>query len=352
MTIGIRIGMAERVGTIELIEKAMDPGELSSSASPTIPRNHIGEIEIALSQPIAADLHFENPRTGRMVLDYGGRIAGGGLILGADANATRNRLVGNDGRGLAARLNGLLTALEPSERLAHFCCKVGGQLVFTTSFGLEDQVILHMLRQVAIDVDVVTLDTGRLFPETYDLWAESEQRYGLRIRAIYPQHENLEKLIEKHGINGFYRARQARLACCDVRKVEPLNRVLAGASGWIVGLRAEQSAARHGTPLVAADDRGLLKLSPLFDWTRDAVRNYAVVHRVPVNALHERGFVSIGCAPCTRAIAPGEPERAGRWWWEQDEKKECGLHGGESAPAPYAFAGDEENRGTTGGTNP
>lgn len=198
--------------------------------------------------------------------------------------------------------------------------------MFTTSFGLEDQVILHLIAEHAIDVEVATLDTGRLFRETYELWAETERRYGRRIRAIYPQNESLEALVEKHGINGFYASRDAQLACCHVRKVEPLNRALAGAAAWVVGLRADQSNQREATRLVGVDERKLLKLSPLFDWTREAVQTFVAANKVPVNPLHAAGFASIGCAPCTRAIALGEPERAGRWWWEDDNKKECGLH--------------------------
>lgn len=198
--------------------------------------------------------------------------------------------------------------------------------MFTTSFGLEDQVILHLIAEHAIDIEIATLDTGRLFRESYELWAETERRYGRRIRAIYPQNESLEALVEKHGINGFYDSRDARLACCHVRKVEPLNRALAGAAAWVVGLRADQSSQREATRLVAVDERRLLKLSPLFDWTREAVQTFVAANEVPVNPLHAAGFASIGCAPCTRAIAPGEPERAGRWWWEDDNKKECGLH--------------------------
>ncbi len=198
--------------------------------------------------------------------------------------------------------------------------------MFTTSFGLEDQVILHLIAEHAIDIEIATLDTGRLFRESYELWAETERRYDRRIRAIYPQNESLEALVEKHGINGFYDSRDARLACCHVRKVEPLNRALAGAAAWVVGLRADQSSQREATKLVAVDERRLLKLSPLFDWTREAVQTFVAANKVPVNPLHAAGFASIGCAPCTRAIALGEPERAGRWWWEDDNKKECGLH--------------------------
>jgi phosphoadenylyl-sulfate reductase (thioredoxin) len=333
MTVGVRVGMAERSGKIERIENAIDPGALSPSASPTIARNHIGEIAIALDQPVAADLHADNARTGRLVLDYGGRIAGGGLILDAGGTVERIPSVerGNALAAQAARLSSLLTMPDPAERLKRFRAEVAGRLVFTTSFGLEDQAILHMLCEQALDIEVITLDTGRLFPETYALWAETERRYGRRIRAVYPRHESLETLVEKFGIDGFYQSRQARSACCEVRKVEPLNRALATASGWIVGLRADQSGTRQGTALVAADGRGLLKFSPLFDCTREQVRSYAAGHGVPLNPLHERGFISIGCAPCTRAIASGEHERAGRWWWEQDEKKECGLHNGTRA---------------------
>jgi phosphoadenosine phosphosulfate reductase len=300
------------------------------------------EIEIAMPQTIAADLNVENPQTGPGVLDSAGRVAGGDLILDGAPRHGRARSAEEYRHSLAAQasqLNRLLTAQHPAERLAGFCRRVAGRLVFTTSFGLEDQVILHMLREQAIDIDVVTLDTGRLFPETYELWAESERRYGLRIRAIYPQHQALEGLIGRCGINGFYTSREARSSCCYVRKVEPLNRVLDSASGWIVGLRADQSGSRYGTALVAVDDRGLLKLSPLFDWAREAVRSYALTYRVPLSPLHARGFLSIGCAPCTRAISPGELERAGRWWWEHDEKKECGLHDSKSGePATSAPA--------------
>ena len=147
--------------------------------------------------------------------------------------------------------------------------------MFTTSFGLEDQVILHALRQHQIDVEIVTLDTGRLFPETHDVWMESEQRYGIRIRSIYPQHAAVEALVAAQGINGFFHSRDARVACCHVRKVEPLNRALAGAAAWITGLRSDQSDARRDVGLVNVDwDRGILKFNPLFDWTREAVLSF------------------------------------------------------------------------------
>jgi phosphoadenosine phosphosulfate reductase len=205
--------------------------------------------------------------------------------------------------------------------------RVEGKIAFTTSFGLEDQAILHWIAELGLDIDVVTLDTGRLFPETYAVWAESEKRYGRRIRAVYPDHIALEALVARQGINGFYESPEARISCCHVRKVEPLNRALIGAEAWITGLRAGQSAQRTGVSLLEHDaERGLLKLNPLFDWKREAILDFATRHAIPINALHNRGFASIGCAPCSRAIAPGQPERSGRWWWEDDAKKECGLH--------------------------
>ena len=236
--------------------------------------------------------------------------------------------------GVVERLREVMAPLTPFDRLVQLRSAVPGRIVFTTSFGLEDQAIFHLLH--GLDIDVVTLDTGRLFSETYALWAETERHYGRRIRALYPREDALEALIEKQGIDGFYDSVDARHACCHVRKVEPLARALNDAKAWVTGLREDQSYYRADGGLICADgERGLLKASPLFDWTRDAVLAFAHENNVPLNPLHERGFASIGCAPCTRAIRPGEPERAGRWWWEESDKRECGLHtrepGGASA---------------------
>ena len=199
--------------------------------------------------------------------------------------------------------------------------------MFTTSFGLEDQAIAHAIFSQDLPIDVVTLDTGRLFPQTYALWSETEARYGRRIRALYPERRDVEAFVAQHGIDGFRSSIAARQACCGVRKIEPLARALAGASGWITGVRAEQSSERAATPYAAVDAaRGLVKVNPLLDWARERVVAFVREHGVPVNPLHDQGFLSIGCAPCTRAVKPGEPERAGRWWWEEDDKKECGLH--------------------------
>ena len=212
--------------------------------------------------------------------------------------------------------------------------RLTGRIVFTTSFGLEDQAVAHAIFTEELEIEVVTLDTGRLFPETSEVWAETEARYGRRVRGLVPDRGRLEALMEEQGINGFRNSVTAREACCAVRKVEPLGRALAGAAGWLTGLRAEQSGARAKTPLAAFDaGRRIMKLNPLADWTREEVAAYVGAHAVPYNALHDRGFPSIGCAPCTRAVRVGEPERAGRWWWEAEAKKECGLHLGPRTPA-------------------
>src|ERR1019366_4638166 len=220
-----------------------------------------------------------------------------------------------------------VAALPAAERIAHLRRALDGSIVLTHGFGIEGQLIFHWICEHDLDIDVVTLDTGRLFPETYQLWAETERRYGRRIRAIYPNGAALERLVAKQGIDGIYQSQQARRSCCDVRKTKPLDRALAGAAAWITGLRADQNSNRRDAGLVGFDaSRGLLKFNPLFDWTRDAVLAEARRNDVPINALHAKGFVSIGCAPCTRALRPGEPERSGRWWWENDVARECGLH--------------------------
>ena len=215
----------------------------------------------------------------------------------------------------------------PAERLASLRAAVPGRIVFTTSFGIEDQAIAHVIFTGKLDIEVATLDTGRLFPATYDLWAATEERYGVRIRSFHPDATALAAFVADAGINGFYHSKAARTDCCFVRKVEPLGRALAGAGAWVTGLRADQSDEREGVALAGWDsERALIKLNPVFDWTREQVAAFCAAEQVPVNALHGEGFLSIGCQPCTRAVKPGEGERAGRWWWEIDEARECGLH--------------------------
>ena len=219
----------------------------------------------------------------------------------------------------------VITGDTPVERLASLRTAVAGRIVFTTSFGLEDQALTHMIFTRTLDVEVVTLDTGRLFPSTYKLWQETEERYGRRIRSYHPDARALAAWVADAGINGFYHSKAARLDCCNIRKVEPLDRALADAAAWVTGLRMDQSEER-GAVALASLERDLVKVSPLFDWTREQVAYFCDMQKVPVNPLHKQGFPSIGCEPCTRAVLRGEPERAGRWWWEQDEARECGLH--------------------------
>jgi phosphoadenosine phosphosulfate reductase len=202
-----------------------------------------------------------------------------------------------------------------------------GGAVFATSLGMEDQVITHMIAAAGLPIPLFTLDTGRLFPETYELIQQTERRYGLRIRVLSPDANQLEALVAERGVNLFRESVENRRLCCQVRKIEPLRRVLRYADGWVCGLRAEQSPDRAVVAPVGWDEENHLpKVCPLHAWTWDQVRAYVVEHQVPVNPLHEQGFVSIGCACCTRAIRPGDPFRSGRWWWEADTHKECGLH--------------------------
>jgi phosphoadenosine phosphosulfate reductase len=201
-----------------------------------------------------------------------------------------------------------------------------GGVAFSTSLGQEDQVVTDAIFTQAPGVRVFTLDTGRLFAETYELIDATRQRYNARIEVFAPDAEVVGLLTSAKGFHSFYESVEARKACCAVRKIEPLRRALRGAQVWVTGLRAEQSANRHSMRLLEWDaGYGLFKFNPLIDWSYEQVLNYIETHHVPDNPLHRKGFISIGCAPCTRAIEPGEDPRAGRWWWESS-KKECGLH--------------------------
>ena len=230
---------------------------------------------------------------------------------------------------LVTRLNAQAASQSALERLQTLRAALPGSIIFTTSFGIEDQAITHIIATAGLDIAFATLDTGRMFPQTYDLWAQTEAHYGIKVQSFLPQTNAVEALTAAQGVNGFYGSVEARKACCEARKLEPLGRALAGAQGWVTGLRADQSDHRQGLAFVSFDEaRGLVKLNPIFDWTRADAAAFTTANNVPVNALHAQGFLSIGCAPCTRAVAEGEPERAGRWWWEDEAKKECGLHVG------------------------
>ncbi len=196
-----------------------------------------------------------------------------------------------------------------------------------SSLGAEDMVLTDLIAKNAPAIEVFTLDTGRLHAETHRLLQQITNHYDLRIRVVYPNGDALERLVEEHGINGFFDSVASRKACCDVRKVEPLRRALKGKRAWITGLRREQAVTRANLPLQEYDAaNGLEKFSPLADWQEQEVWAYLHLFGVPYNALHDRGFPSIGCEPCTRAVTPGEDIRAGRWWWEEPGGKECGLH--------------------------
>lgn len=198
---------------------------------------------------------------------------------------------------------------------------------FSTSLSEEDQVITHYIFANNLPIRVFTLDTGRLFPETYAVLASTLERYGKKIEVYFPKHEGVEKLITEKGPSSFYTSLENRKECCFIRKVEPLNRALAGVECWITGLRAEHSENRKAMPMVEMDEvRKILKIHPLTKWTTEEVKEEIKKHNIPYNILHDRGFVSIGCQPCTRAIKAGDDFRAGRWWWENTDKKECGLH--------------------------
>lgn len=198
---------------------------------------------------------------------------------------------------------------------------------FSSSLSAEDQVLTDLIFGSDLEIEVFSLDTGRLPPETYEVLAETEKRYGRRLNVYYPQHSLVEAYVGQHGINGFYDSIDQRKACCHVRKVEPLRRALAGKKAWVTGLRAEQAATRGNLkPLVHDETFDLVKVNPLADWSEREVWTYIRAHGLPYNKLHDRNYPSIGCAPCTRAISAGEDLRAGRWWWESPETKECGLH--------------------------
>ena len=201
-----------------------------------------------------------------------------------------------------------------------------GEVVFSTSLGQEDQVLTDAIARNNIPIRIFTLDTGRLFNEAYELIERTNARYRINMQVCFPDASDVEAYVSQNGVNGFYESVQNRKDCCYIRKVKPLNRALQGAKIWITGLRAGQSANRVDMQILEWDeDRQLCKFNPLINWTYEEMIQYIKENNVPYNPLHDKGFISIGCAPCTRAIEPGEDARAGRWWWETSQK-ECGLH--------------------------
>ena len=203
----------------------------------------------------------------------------------------------------------------------------GANAAVASSFGVEDVVLIDLAARYAPAARLFTLDTGRLPPETYEVMEELRRRYAIEIETFVPDRAAVEQLEREKGFFSFRRSVEERKECCAIRKLEPLSRALTGRDAWVTGLRREQSPTRAAVETVEIDERGLFKLSPLADWSEAQIWKYARERQVPLNALHAQGYPSIGCAPCTRPVAPGEDVRAGRWWWESPEHKECGLHG-------------------------
>jgi phosphoadenosine phosphosulfate reductase len=216
--------------------------------------------------------------------------------------------------------------LSIEETLAFLANEYNGRVCFSTSFGQEDQVITDIIANNNLTISIFTLDTGRLFQETYDVFEKTLIKYNQEIKVYFPNATDIENLLNKKGPNSFYASVENRKECCAIRKVAPLKKALKGNGIWITGLRAEQSENRNDLQAFEVDEKfDIIKYNPLLKWSLEEVENYLEKNKVPQNILHKKGFVSIGCAPCTRAIAEGEDIRAGRWWWETSHK-ECGLH--------------------------
>ncbi len=226
-----------------------------------------------------------------------------------------------------AQWNEKLKDTSPMGVIGYFLQHFGSQIVLSTSLGLEDQVLTEMVLRQKRDTEVFTLDTGRLFPETYDLIARTNKYFGIRMLTYFPEPDKVEKMVADKGINLFYDSVENRKLCCSIRKVAQLPRAFEDKQAWICGLRKDQSVSRFFNKMVEWDDNnGLIKINPLINWTEKDVWDYIKKQNIPYNLLHDRGFPSIGCEPCTRAIEPGEDIRSGRWWWESELHKECGLH--------------------------
>ena len=225
------------------------------------------------------------------------------------------------------QLNKRFEKSDPKEVLEYFLSTYKGKIALSSSLGAEDQVLTKMVVGIDPDTRIFTLDTGRLFPESYDLMARTGEKYNIKVEVFFPDYKRVEKMVAEKGINLFYESIENRKECCHIRKVEPLKRAFKDLDVWICGLRRDQSITRFNSRLIEWDEaNGLIKLNPILNWTEKDVWDYIKKHDIPYNILHDKGFPSIGCQPCTRAVKPGEDVRAGRWWWEKPEQKECGLH--------------------------
>jgi phosphoadenosine phosphosulfate reductase len=228
----------------------------------------------------------------------------------------------------AQEINKLLEQASALEIVNYFLKNYRGEIVFSTGLGAEGQALTDMIVDKDKDaVKIITLDTGRLFQETYDLIDRTREYYNIKINIFFPDYNKVEKMVNEKGMNLFYKSLENRKLCCHLRKTEPLKRALKGHKIWIAGLRRDQSITRINLQPVEWDEANqIIKVHPLYNWTQQDVWKYIKQNNVPYNTLHDKGYPSIGCEPCTRAVKPGEDERAGRWWWEEPEKRECGLH--------------------------
>jgi phosphoadenosine phosphosulfate reductase len=232
-----------------------------------------------------------------------------------------------DKQNLIERLRQQTALLDAADLLGVVAAEFGEQIAFASSFGAEDQVITHLLCQLEKPVHIFSLDTGRLPQETYNVMERTCKYYQINIEVLVPDTKQLEELLGAHGPNSFYESVELRKQCCHVRKVEPLRRKLAGLDAWICGLRRDQAVTRTALEYIEWDkSNGLVKINPLADWTNEQLWQFIHGNNIPYNVLHDKGYPSIGCAPCTRAVEVGEDIRAGRWWWEHPASKECGLH--------------------------
>lgn len=227
----------------------------------------------------------------------------------------------------AEELNRRFTSETPENLLKFLLGEFGAKIALSSSLGPEDQVLTDMLVRIDKNFNIFTLDTGRLFPETYSLIDRTNMRYGIKINVYFPDSGSVEKMVSESGVNLFYESVEKRRECCRVRKVESLKRAFGGLDAWICGLRREQSVTRRDSQRIEWDEvNGLIKVNPLIEWNEGQVWDYIRRNSVPYNKLHDQGFPSIGCQPCTRAVQLGEDIRAGRWWWESPDHRECGLH--------------------------
>ena len=227
----------------------------------------------------------------------------------------------------AIELNDTLSGGNAEDLLKYIIGEFRGRIVFASSMGAEDQVLFHMIHTIEPSVPVFTLDTGRIFPETYELIERTAEKYNKEIMIFFPDKEKVERMVSEKGINLFYHSVENRKQCCQVRKNDPLKRALKDYDVWICGLRKEQSSHRSSTELIEWDEQHeMIKVNPLLEWKNDQVWSYIKGNKIPYNFLHDKGFPSIGCQPCTRAILSGEDFRSGRWWWEESDHKECGIH--------------------------